>query len=341
MFFGIARTLSPELLQKSTTITLLDRSLEMFFAERIYGSGLKSFVIGIVCVHPKFDILYNKLNKKYIKSKKLLEYQIAIGYNDLYYAKTETKIVDVILKEILASLRIVEELKIEDFDLYSFKNDLIYFSEKELWLQQKDISLLTKRDQDVDSRLDSMAPEINMMPAESFWDLIEVTKTQSNGLFGFQLKLLAKELSKRSVEEIIGFELTFRKELGKSFHYNVMAVAKIIDDFVTDDSFLYFRCRLMALGKSIYLTTIEDPEASVDGFLYDIDGEGMLFIADNAFKEKCGNVSEYGLPSQIALEFLDYDMNKDEVMGEDWKEEDLPSIYPLFWAKYRNNSNKI
>jgi Protein of unknown function (DUF4240) len=169
-----------------------------------------------------------------------------------------------------------------------------------------------------------------------FWEIIEQSREESQD-FTHQIKILTNKLAYLNENCIIEFEYRFREAILKSAHYNVMAAVKIINGFVSDDSFLYFRCRLIAEGKELFNKSIENPEVIAETPIQELEfsGEDMLYVADNAFLQKFGEETEKALPKDIAFVYLNYDEEED-IKGEDWKEEELPMKYPKLWKRYKN-----
>ncbi len=171
-----------------------------------------------------------------------------------------------------------------------------------------------------------------------FWEIIEQSKEGSRD-FSQQIELLTNKLSHLEESKIIEFEYRFREALLKSAQYSIMAAVKIINGYVSDDGFLYFRCRLIAEGKELFYKTIENPEVIAESDIQELEfgGEEMLYVADQAFMKKFGEDSEKELPRDVAFVYLNYDEGE-EIKGEDWKEEELPIKYPELWKKYKNES---
>jgi len=179
------------------------------------------------------------------------------------------------------------------------------------------------------------------MSERVFWELIEQAK-EENKNFTDRIEALVIKLSKLSEKQIIGFEYTFREMLAKSAHYNILAAAKIISGQVSDDSFLYFRCRLMAEGNYLYFKAIETPDYIAEANVREIEfgGEEMLSVADQAFILKNGEDTDKELPRDVAYNYYNYDEGE-EIIGKEWKDEDLPKRYPLLWNKYRRKNEEL
>jgi hypothetical protein len=139
MNFGLAVNVSVEIRNKAFSIQSLSDDLESYFKNRTYGSDIKSYTIGVVCVSPQFDQFYKKeIKPKYTKGIKVInpdgipftledsfEYRIKIDYEN-FKAADEEQSRKLLAKEILASLSVFEKVKskIKDFDMDSFKADL-------------------------------------------------------------------------------------------------------------------------------------------------------------------------------------------------------------------------
>lgn len=171
----------------------------------------------------------------------------------------------------------------------------------------------------------------------SFWKIIEQTKEKRRD-FSHQIELITSSLVALEENHIIEFEYRLREILDSSAYYSLMAAAKIVTGFVSDDSFLYFRCRLIAEGKKFFYNAIENPDIIEKRDIQDLeyDGEDMLYVADNAFILKFGENTDKELPRDIAMDYLDYN-NLQGIKGEDWVEEELPFKYPNLCRKYNQS----
>lgn len=173
------------------------------------------------------------------------------------------------------------------------------------------------------------------MTEEQFWELIALSGQGTDDVAS-HLSTLVATLSSAQQSDIVDFEYRFREILARSAHYNVMAAAKVVEGSVDDDSFLYFRCRLILEGKEIYHGAIQNPDilASVKRDLTD-SGESLLYVADKAFTRKLGEDTDEELPRDRAAGHHDYDDPFIQLEGEDWTARELPGKYPNLWSRYR------
>ena len=139
MNFGLAVNVSVEITNKTHYINSLSDDLEAYFKNKTYGSDIKSYTIGVVCVSPQFDQFYkNVLKPKYTKGIKVIkpdgilftledsfEYRIKLDYERFKNAD-EKDAKKILAKEVLSSLVVFEKIKskIKDFDISSFEADL-------------------------------------------------------------------------------------------------------------------------------------------------------------------------------------------------------------------------
>jgi hypothetical protein len=178
---------------------------------------------------------------------------------------------------------------------------------------------------------------MNNVTTEKFWSLIDDAVRVSRGVDALKESFLVVELKKLSLSEIIDFEIVFRKLVIDADTYKVMAALKIIEGFVSDDSYLYFRCWLIGQGKATYTETLRNPDylASIVPIGELCFWEGLMYVATIAYSNKTGKEEDENFPREIALGLdLDYDNGAPPTKGTDWKEDQLPNILPKLWAKF-------
>lgn len=117
-----------------------------------------------------------------------------------------------------------------------------------------------------------------------------------------------------------------------------MGANKIIDGSGSDDTYLYFRCWLIGLGKTTFVNTLKQPDYLADMVEKGVepDFEGLLYVSTEAYKKRTGKtVEDDTFPRNVAFEKgLSYDLGEPKTTGTDWKEEELPQLYPKLWAKF-------
>lgn len=128
MFFELTEEISRDILYKANEITRISNELNRFFKDKNYGEGVKSFYVGIICLHPDFDSTVS-FRKKYNKTKKLLEVETRLDHE--IFKKADTKqIIKMIENAVMSVFLMIGELKVENFDFKIMKNDVqLFFKE--------------------------------------------------------------------------------------------------------------------------------------------------------------------------------------------------------------------
>ncbi len=179
---------------------------------------------------------------------------------------------------------------------------------------------------------------MNPMPAAAFWLLIDQANAAAPADHAGQADYLVKALAARPLAEITGFELTLRQLIIEADDYGIMGAQKIIDGYVTDDSYLYFRCWLIGQGEAVFTAALQHPDslAAVVPGAYECDFEGLLYVATTAYAQQTGREEDETFPRAVGVrQGLDYDVMAPPTKGTDWEEEDLPKLLPKLWKKFR------
>jgi hypothetical protein len=178
---------------------------------------------------------------------------------------------------------------------------------------------------------------IGKMDKQEFWRVIDFAHQQAKVDEGLFENLLVKNLSQYSSEGIIEFECLLEQQLLAADDFKIMAAQKIIEGSVTDDSYLYFRCWLISQGKNVFEEALRNPDS-----LANLDTEGtvaefepLLYVSTQAYENKTGKHEEdVSFPRNVAsVRGLNYD-SASGTKGEDWKEEQLPTLLPKLWARH-------
>src|SRR5690606_28123599 len=99
-----------------------------------------------------------------------------------------------------------------------------------------------------------------IMEAEKFWKIMEVTRTKSSGDYRKQQSELKKELLKLTPNEVLEFDNKFRTLRGEIYNWDFWAAAYIINGGCSDDCFSDFQGWLIGQGKSTFENAIKDIE---------------------------------------------------------------------------------
>ncbi|UOQ53620.1 DUF4240 domain-containing protein [Hymenobacter cellulosivorans] len=174
------------------------------------------------------------------------------------------------------------------------------------------------------------------MTIPEFWQLIDASKTAAAGDQTAQADFLSEQLAALEPAQIIEFECRLRENLREADDFNIMAALKIMDGYVSDASYLYFRAWLVGQGQTVFQNALRDADslAQVAKEPYQ-DFENLLYVATEAFGRRTGQREEdETFPRDVAVSRgLDYDLGA-ETKGEDWREEQLPKLLPRLWKKF-------
>lgn len=176
------------------------------------------------------------------------------------------------------------------------------------------------------------------MDKTEFWKLIDYSIAKSNNDKSLQEEAIIEKLVTYNAEQIIEFEKIFRELIIEADDFKIMAAQKVIEGYVSDDSYLYFRCWLIGKGEKIYTETLKNPEFLAEKINQDEETyfEGLMYVATSAYKIKTGKKEEdETFPRTVCIEKgLDYDFGAPPTKGTDWIEDDLPKTYPKLWEVF-------
>lgn len=164
---------------------------------------------------------------------------------------------------------------------------------------------------------------MNSMLIETFWELIEKSRTNTNDCI-LQAENLTQLLSNLEPAEIIAFDKHLNQKLIETYRWDLLAITCLVNAGATDDGFLYFRGWLIAQGKDYFEAALEKPENAAKSAV--VDGinecENILFAARAAYQEKTD--------SEIPTAF----MEPSQLTGESWEEDDLDQMFPEIAKKF-------
>ncbi|RPE12806.1 DUF4240 domain-containing protein [Chitinophaga lutea] len=176
------------------------------------------------------------------------------------------------------------------------------------------------------------------MNEQEFWKIIDRSAVESKLDTSLQSNIITEMLDSYTIEQMIEFEIIFRQLVIAADDFKILGAQKIIDGYVSDDSYLYFRCWLIGLGESTFREALQNPDILADvvheGTVADF--EELMYVTTTAFLKKTGKEEEDdSCPRAIALyKGYDYDFNTPPTKGTDWTEDQLPVLYPRLWAKF-------
>jgi hypothetical protein len=130
------------------------------------------------------------------------------------------------------------------------------------------------------------------MPADQFWQIIARAAKADHDPEA-HVEALRTALRELSLNEIIAFEVAFRRYLNRAYTWDLWGAAFVIHGGCSDDGFEYFRRWLVTRGREPYEAALADPDslAGLDarpGEAGVWEHEAIYYVAGEVFEEKGG-----------------------------------------------------
>ncbi len=158
------------------------------------------------------------------------------------------------------------------------------------------------------------------MDENEFWGIVDLARRHSGTDDRGFLDSVAASLRKMTLNEIIAFDECLMEFRRIAYRSNLWAAAYIINGGCSDDGFEYFRMWLISCGRRAFEEAIEDPATLVSHLRmersWDAELEEFLYLPRRVYRDLAG--SEMPLRDHAPV----------ELVGEEWSEEDLPSMFP-------------
>ena len=169
------------------------------------------------------------------------------------------------------------------------------------------------------------------MPGETFWAIIDPT-TEAHDQAA-QMKALHLQLRGLSLEELVSFQMTFRRYLNHAYSWDLWGAAYVINGGCSDDGFEYFRRWLVSRGRKIYEAALENPESLASVEIKPSRGiwefEPIYYITRGVFEEMGGKGDPDDHCEREAC-------LGEGITGEPFEEDDdhLARRYPRLWRRF-------
>jgi hypothetical protein len=178
-----------------------------------------------------------------------------------------------------------------------------------------------------------------------FWKIMDYAFEKVKFNNKLKEQTILDQLIKLTPEQIQEFEIIFQQMNLKANTWNNMAAHTIIEGGSSDDTFFYFRCWLISLGKYHFDETLKNPD-HLEGIDIPINKkygygevifEELIPMSDNAYQivTKRDPMKDTTFPRAFAQnKGLFYDSNGD-TKGVEWTDKDLPKIAPKLCKKFK------
>jgi hypothetical protein len=172
------------------------------------------------------------------------------------------------------------------------------------------------------------------MPPDRFWAIIARAAAADQDPDA-HMEALGAELRKLALDEIIAFEVAFRRYLNEAYTWDLWGAAFVIHGGCSDDGFEYFRRWLVSRGRDVYEAALADPDGlaqlDVRPGPDDVwEFEEIYYVAKDVFEEKGGegDVRDYSEPEA--------GLGGPGPSGDPFEdnEEHLARRYPNLWRRF-------
>lgn len=164
------------------------------------------------------------------------------------------------------------------------------------------------------------------MTEELFWTVIEKSRKGVSDTEE-QLDRLAMLLDQLDEDDLVAWERILQSKIAEAYRWDLWAVAFIAMDGCSDDGFVDFRAWLVAQGRAFFEATLAKPEHAAR----------RIEPGDEAALEELTALAARAYESKTSRTDFDDRVDADhpaEPAGDEWKEEDLPRLYPKLVRKY-------
>lgn len=160
--------------------------------------------------------------------------------------------------------------------------------------------------------------------SESFWEIIEEAKAKSGDDWESRPESLKTILKTKNPEFIHKFCIEYHNKLIEGYRWDLWGAAYLINGGCSDDGFDYFRDFLISEGKRVFEAAISEPDSLAElSDLEEVELELYRYAIDQAYEELTGN----------EMPPIDGDC-PDMPTGEEWEEDELPSMFPKLAELY-------
>jgi hypothetical protein len=163
-----------------------------------------------------------------------------------------------------------------------------------------------------------------IMDENTFWQIIEAAKTSAGPSYDARPEALEAQLTPLALESLTAFQRRYESYLIRANRWDLWGAAYLMNGGCSDDGFKYFRDWLISEGRGTYESALANPE-SLEVFprreYFELESFG--YAASKVFARKGGGELERDFNLEVAAP-----------QGKEWKESELPAMFPKLAKKY-------
>lgn len=162
------------------------------------------------------------------------------------------------------------------------------------------------------------------MQEQEFWSIVDASRRDAGADTEARVDALEQQLVRLGLAEIQEFQNRYDETIHKANRWDLWGAAYLMNDGCSDDGFRYFCHWLISEGRETFERALTDPEslAALPRQEY-FELESFAYVALKVFEDKGGGELERDFSIETAMP-----------AGEEWSEEELPTLYPKLAAKY-------
>jgi hypothetical protein len=174
------------------------------------------------------------------------------------------------------------------------------------------------------------------MDERRFWELIAESQRRAARDPHRQMIQLRERLAQLAPDEVLEFGAIFWRLHGVAYRANLWGAASLIGGGCSDDGFDYFRGWLIAQGKAVYETALQDPDSLVDLAEEDeTELEEMLSVAPDVYHQLTGSDDFYRkIPLVGRVDIPDSAMHAWSDGYGNLDPDKARRVYPRLYAKF-------
>jgi len=178
-------------------------------------------------------------------------------------------------------------------------------------------------------RLDLVHPALpakaKPMEEHMFWAIVEKSKAAAGVDLNRRPAALELILASLSLDAIQAFQKQYEQQLLKANRWDLWGAAYVMNGGCSDDGFRYFRDWLISEGRQLFESALAAPDslAAIPRREY-FELELFGSAASKAFAKKGGGELDRDFKAEL-----------DQPQGKEWKESDLPKLFPKLASKYK------
>jgi len=158
-----------------------------------------------------------------------------------------------------------------------------------------------------------------------FWAIVEKSKAAAGVDLNRRPAALELILASLSLDAIQAFQKQYEQQLLKANRWDLWGAAYVMNGGCSDDGFRYFRDWLISEGRQLFESALAAPDslAAIPRREY-FELELFGSAASKAFAKKGGGELDRDFKAEL-----------DQPQGKEWKESDLPKLFPKLASKYK------